>query len=64
MVEGRALTGYPPPPQPLIKHRKRSPVRPHKTWDTVCNTCNRPIGLILGRLLRIVRIKAILRIYM
>lgn len=47
MVGGGALTGHPPTPH------KEQEEKPKKTWDTVCNTSNKPTGLILGKLLMI-----------
>jgi hypothetical protein len=45
MVGGGALTAHPPTPH------KEQETKPQKTWGTVCNTSNKPTGLILGKLL-------------
>lgn len=47
MVGGGALAGHPSTPH------KEQEEKPKKTWDTVCNTSNKPTGLILGKLLMI-----------
>lgn len=47
MAGGGALTGHPP-----TTHKEQEE-KPQKKWDTVCNTSNKPTGLILGKLLMI-----------